>query len=94
MDEIASNLYFSYQIKYLNLREIKSDTKGDIFYRFKVLMKQISRTVFFTLAGAVDSVAPLGNPLDLSREVSFSEFSEVNGMTITRSVSRPFVPCE
>jgi hypothetical protein len=57
-------------------------------------MKQLSRTLFFTLAGAVDLVAPQGNPLDLSREVSFSEFSEVNGMTITRSISRPFVPCE
>jgi hypothetical protein len=32
--------------------------------------------------------------LDLSREVSFSDFPEGNILSIQRSMSRPFVPCE
>jgi hypothetical protein len=32
--------------------------------------------------------------LDISREVSFSEFTEGNILSIQRSISRPFVSCE
>ena len=60
-------------------------------------MKQISKTVFFTIAGAVEPTATAGSTifaLDLSREISFSEFTEGNMLSIQRSISRPFVPCE
>lgn len=60
-------------------------------------MKQISKTVFFTIAGAVEPPATAGSTifgLDLSREVSFSEMTEGNLLSIQRSISRPFVPCE
>lgn len=46
-------LFFSHQIKYLNLREIKPDTKGNILARFGAFIRQLSRTVFYTVAGAI-----------------------------------------
>jgi hypothetical protein len=53
LDELSSMLYFSCQVKYLNLREVRPDTKGNVLSRFNVLVRQLSRTVFFTLAGAI-----------------------------------------
>lgn len=56
-------------------------------------MKQLSKTVFFSLAGAIQPTNVLGSSLfnfDLSREVSFSEFSELSILNIQRSISRPF----
>lgn len=92
-------LYFSCQVKYLNLREIKLDTKGNVYpTKFNALVKQISRTVFYSMSGAIE---PTNNvctssifALDLSREVSFSEFPDGNLLSIQRSLSRPFVTFE
>lgn len=60
-------------------------------------MKQISRTVFYTLVGAVEPSTGNnigGSFFDLSREISFTEFSEGTILSIHRSSSRPFVPCD
>lgn len=55
-------------------------------------MKQLSKTVFFTVAGAVEQ-ANTGSSifaLDLSREVSFSDFPEGNILAVHRAISRPY----
>ena len=69
LEDISSMLYFSYQVKYLNLREALAETKDNLRPKFHSLIKQISRTIFFTMAGAVDTVSLSGCslPLDLSR---------------------------
>lgn len=59
-------------------------------------MKQLSKTVFFTVAGAVEQ-ANTGSSifaLDLSREVSFSDFPEGNILAVHRAISRPYAPHE
>jgi hypothetical protein len=97
LEELCSTLYFSCQIKYLNLREIKTDTKENVLHQFNILMRQLSRTVFYTISGAIEPSSLSGRsmlPLNLSREVSFSEFSEGNLQSMNRLRSRPFVPCE
>lgn len=61
-----------------------------------MLMKQLSKTVFFTVAGAVEQASTGSSlfALDLSREVSFSDFPEGNILPVHRSISRPYAPHE
>jgi hypothetical protein len=96
LEDFSSTLYYSCQVKYLNLHETRLETKGNLKPKFHALIKQLSRTIFFTLAGAVDSASLSGCSLvlDLSCEASFADFSEGSILAIRRSMSRPFVPCE
>jgi hypothetical protein len=77
---------------------MKVEARGDVYpAKFNALIRQVSRTVLYSLAGAIEPTSTGSSSifaLDLSREVSFSEFPEGNILSIQRSLSRPFVTCE
>lgn len=91
---MANRLYFL-DIKILNLREVNCELNPKVnqIIKFGKLIQKISKCVFLTIAGATDPHQE-GTMLDLSREISFADFSEIGHMTIQRSLSRPFVPLE
>lgn len=77
LEDISSMLFYSCQVKYLNLHETRLETKGNLRLKFHTLIKQLSRTIFFTLVGAVDTASLSGCSLflDLSCEASLADFS-------------------
>lgn len=86
LETLVSSLYFSRSLQYVNLRELRPETKSgvSVLAKFGDLVRQVSRSVFFTIVGAAE--AERGDYLNFSREPSLAEFPEVQ--MAYRSMSR------
>lgn len=93
VEEFARELYFK-DLRILNLRSVTRECKKgvNVADKFLRLVKQISKSLFLSLIGATEpSIAIFG--LDLSREISFAEISDV-GLSAQRSYSRRYLEDE
>lgn len=93
VEEFARELYFK-DIRILNLRAVTRDCKKGVSVpdKFLKLVRQISKSLFLSLIGATEPSNVIFG-LDLSREISFAEISDM-GLSAQRSYSRRFLEDE